>query len=289
MSGIDSINHVGIVARRHQITCHRYEEMGFVLTPFSAHEGAWKPGGAVQRLGTGNRCVMFADSFLEILGSVDEAEPAPRISNFLARHQGAHIICFGTPDIEAVAARLVKTNIKNSGVLPLQREVDTPEGARTMQVKRLQFAPGETPEGYIQVAQHLTPEYVHQPRFTRHSNGAYRLSDAMVVAAHMAPVAAAYAGFLGLEPRAEPFGVRFEIGRSFALRIVSLDQAVNVLPGTMFPPIPGIAGIVFRTNDLAGTERILRGREFTVNETAGQGILTIPAEEAGGVAVQFRP
>jgi hypothetical protein len=288
MTDIDSINHVGIVARRHEATCERYEAMGFQLTPFSAHEGSWKSGGPVQRLGTGNRCVMFSDSFLEILGSVDEADPAPRITNFLARHQGAHIICFGSPEIEAVATRLSSAGVKNSGVLPLQRDVDTPQGMRTMKVKRLQFAPDETPEGYIQVAQHLTPEYIYQPRFTGHSNQAYRLSDAVLVADDVPAVAAAYGRFLGLAPRPDEFGIRFDIRGNFALRIILLRDAPKVLPGTLLPPIPGIAGIVFRTRDLKAAKRILEDRGFAFTETKDGDIVTIPAEEAGGVAVQFQ-
>ena len=285
MADIDTINHVGIVARSHRVICGRFEAMGFQLTPFSAHEGAWKPGGAVQPLGTGNRCVMFADSFLEILGSVDEDRPAPRITGFLQRHQGAHIICFGTADIEAVAVRLNKTGIENSGVLPLQREVKTPDGMRTMRVKRLQFTPGATAEGYIQVAQHLTPEYIHQPRFMHHANAGYRLSDVLIIADDMARLVARYAGYLGSSYAVTQSGVRFQIGDAFGLHFASAMDAARLLPGSLLPPIPGIASITFRTASVERASELLKssGIAFVEHEEG----LILPAQEAGGVAVRF--
>ena len=69
MTDIDNINHVGMVVRDLKATVARFEAMGFQLTPFSAHSGAWKPGEQVQRFGSGNRCVMFANNYLEILAS----------------------------------------------------------------------------------------------------------------------------------------------------------------------------------------------------------------------------
>jgi hypothetical protein len=92
MNDIDNINHVGIVVRNLGSTAARYEEMGFQLTPYSPHSGAWKPGAPVQSFGSGNRCVMFANNYLEILGTEDPNKPTERLAGYLARHQGAHIV-----------------------------------------------------------------------------------------------------------------------------------------------------------------------------------------------------
>ena len=157
MNDIDSINHVGMVVRDLADTTTRYEAMGFMLTPFSPHSGAWKPEEKVQPLGTGNRCVMFANNYLEILANSDPAVPSTRLAAYLRHHQGAHIICFGSQKLEAVDARLRTSGVETSGVIPLQRDIDTPEGIRTAKFQRVQFAPEDSPEGYIQAAHHLTP------------------------------------------------------------------------------------------------------------------------------------
>ena len=44
MKDIDNINHVGMAVRDLAATVARYEAMGFQLTPYSEHSGAWKPG-----------------------------------------------------------------------------------------------------------------------------------------------------------------------------------------------------------------------------------------------------
>lgn len=115
---IDNINHVGMAVRDLRDTTSRYERLGFQLTPFSPHSGAWKPGEAVQKLNSGNRCVMFATNYLEILASEDPAAPAPRIENFLKHHQGGCIICFNSEAVQAADQRLVASGIKTSGVIP---------------------------------------------------------------------------------------------------------------------------------------------------------------------------
>ena len=162
---INNINHVGIAVRDLAATSERYQAMGFQLTPYSPHSAAWKPGDPVQPLGSGNRCVMFENTYLEILASEDPMRPAARIANFLKHHQGAHIICFDCGDCDLVDKRLRSQGIDTSGVIALQREIDTPDGVRTAKFERTQFAPRNSPEGYIQASRHLTPEYIYQPRY----------------------------------------------------------------------------------------------------------------------------
>ena len=71
---INNINHVGMAVRDIAVTVDRYEAMGFQLTPYSPHSAAWKPGDPVQPLGSGNRCVMFESTYLEILASENRAK-----------------------------------------------------------------------------------------------------------------------------------------------------------------------------------------------------------------------
>jgi catechol 2,3-dioxygenase-like lactoylglutathione lyase family enzyme len=103
---IDNINHVGMVVRDLVATTARYEAMGFQLTPYSPHSGAFKPDEPVKPLGSGNRCVMFENTYLEILANEDPAKPAERITNFLKHHQGAHIICFDCANCDHVNRRV---------------------------------------------------------------------------------------------------------------------------------------------------------------------------------------
>jgi catechol 2,3-dioxygenase-like lactoylglutathione lyase family enzyme len=282
---IDNINHVGIAVRDLADTVRRFEAMGFQLTPYSPHSAAWKPGEAVQPQGSGNRCVMFGSDYLEILASEDPGRPAARITNFLKRHQGAHIICFNTEDPQAVDQRLQSEGIATSGVIPLQREIDTPLGVRTAKFARIQFAPEHSPEGYIQAALHLTPENIYQPRYIRHPNGCTSLHRTVVVTDTLDAFADKYRKYTGIAPIAHTGSVDFHFPLGTRLTIIDVKHATALLPGTLFPPIPGIAAVSFRTPDLAAQRTRLQDNGFAFSEAIGR--LVVPAEQASGVAVMF--
>lgn len=285
LADIHSVNHVGMAVRDIDQTSHRYEQMGFKLTPFSAHSGAWKPGAAVTKLGSGNRCVMFANNYLEILANEDPDKPSERLAGFLHHHQGGHIICFGSEDLPSVEKRLIANQLKTSGVLPLQRDVDTPTGTHTAKFERMQFAPDESPEGYIQAAKHLTPEYIYQPRYIDHPNGCNELSDTILVVDDMVRFKQRYQVYTGVTPKDNDGILTFHFDLCSRLTIMTQAHAIQHLPGTLYPPIPGIAGVGFRCPDLAAQARRLRSARIPfieVNQT-----LVVPAEEACGIAVVF--
>lgn len=286
---IDSINHVGIVVRDLGVTTARYEAMGFTLTPFSPHMGAWKPGDAVTRLGSGNRCVMFGHNYLEILANEDPAVPSARLEGYLKHHQGGHIICFNSEDLPSVERRLLASGLKTSGVLPLQRDVDTPDGVRTAKFERVQFAPDESPEGYIQAARHLTPAFVYQPRYTAHANGCTELSSTTVVVEDLPAFLDRYATYTGVQAQVHADGGEATFRFSLCSRLALMDRATaqRQLPGTLYPPLPGIAAVGFRCPDLARQAQRLREQRIPFNEAGGR--LVVPAEEASGIAVVFEP
>ena len=282
---IDSINHVGMAVRDLAQASRRFGDMGFVLTPYSPHSGAWKPGEPVQKFGSGNRCVMFAHNYLEILAAENPAVPVARIEAFLAHHQGGHIICFNSETPEAVDARLAQAGVRTSGVIPLQRDIDTPDGVRTAKFQRVQFAPDDSPEGYIQAARHLTPEYIYQPRYTSHPNGCTALSDCIVVADDVEHFARKYERYIGSPARREGSAWRFDFPLVGRLTLVGYRDVRDRLPGTLLPPLPGIAAVAFRTPDLAAQRARLAAAGITVREVGAR--LLVPAEEACGIAVLF--
>ena len=282
---IDSIHHVGMAVRDHAVATARFEAMGFMLTPYSPHSGAWRPGEKVQALGSGNRCVMFAHNYLEILASEHLSAPAPRIEAFLARHQGAHIICFNSETPDLVEARLKAAGMGSSGVIPLQRDIETPEGIRTAKFERVQFAPEDSPEGYVQAARHLTPQYIYQPRYIRHPNACDALTDCFVVTDDLDAFARKYERYLGAPLTRDGVAWRFDFSLVGRLTLIHHRDVRNLLPGTLLPPLPGVAAVAFRCPDLGAQSRRLTDAGLTVREAGGR--LLVPAEEACGVAVLF--
>lgn len=289
---LHSVNHVGMAVRSMDAAAARFAALGFVLTPFSVHAGAWQPGQSVRPLGQGNRCIVFPHNYLEILASEDPARLPERLARFLARHQGGHIICFGTDVPDAVDARLKQAGIATSGVIPLQRDVDTPQGTRTAKFARIQFAPDASPEGYIQAAQHLTPEHIHQARYMTHPNGVDALTETFVVVDDVEAFVRRYATYCGVDAtRDGPKHVfRVADAAKFPLvskvSIVATRDAPGVLPGSLLPPAPAIAGVAFRTPRLDALRARLDAAGIRWNADA-DGRVVVPAEEALGVALVF--
>jgi hypothetical protein len=266
-------------------TTARYEAMGFQLTPFSAHAGAWKSGEPVRALGSGNRCVMFDGNYLEILADADAAAPSPRLAGYLRHHQGAHIVCFGSEQLEALDARLRAAGIATSGVIPLQRDVDTEDGMRTAKFQRVQFAPGESPEGYIQAAHHLTPAFVYQPRYLRHPNGCTALSNVFIVVDDIEGFVVRYARYTGVEPVRESGVATFRLPKGNRLSLLRPAAALELLPETLHPPLPGIVAVAFRCPDLGALRERLR--QSAIYACSAGPRLVVPAEHASGVALVF--
>ena len=175
--------------------------------------------------------------------------------------------------------------IETSGVIPLQRDIDTPDGLRTAKFERTQFAPNDSPEGYIQATRHLTPEYIYQPRYIHHANGCFQLAETILVADDLRAFERRYHNYLNITPEREGDLVRFRLPLGTTLTLTDLKHAPSLLPGTLFPPIPGIAAVGFRTRDLKGTKDRLKANAFTVIETGDR--VLVPAEEASGIALMF--
>jgi catechol 2,3-dioxygenase-like lactoylglutathione lyase family enzyme len=285
VSDLDSINHVGIVVRDMDATASRFEAMGFQLTPYSPHAGAFTPGETAKPFGSGNRCIMFANNYLEILASEDPANPSPRLTGYLEHHEGAHILCFNADRLADVDRRLAVAGVATSGVIPLERTIDTAEGPRLARFERVQFAPGATPEGYVQAATHLTPEYIYQPRHTVHENGCDELSEAVVVTDDLDAMSAAYARYIGSDGQRDAYSTVFQLPRLSRLTLLDRRAANDRLPHSQLPPVPGIAAVTFRTRDLIALRERLE-RNGAGPATVGERIMVV-AERASGVAFLF--
>ena len=80
-------------------------------------------------------------------------------------------------------------------------------------------------------------------------------------------------------------GWRFVLPRGTVLSIVPAGTATSWLPGSLLPPLPGIAAVSFTLPDMQAQAVRLKAAGFTVAETGGR--LVVPAEEACGLAVIF--
>ena len=141
---------------------------------------AFVPDGPVVPFGTGNRCIMLREGYIELIAIVDPAAFSNTLDRFLARYAGIHIIALGIEDETANLDRLRRSGIDIPGVAYLERPVDDadPSGPRA-RFARLPLP--DAPEGRLQLIRHLTPEAIWQERFLTHPNHAVGLAEVVVV------------------------------------------------------------------------------------------------------------
>jgi len=286
---IDSVNHVGHVVHDLYAAAARFEAMGFVLSPLSMHFGSPGPGEPAQPLGSGNRCAIFPENYVELVAHVDTDKFDLFCGRYLERFEGAHIVCFGCGDAGVVDARLVAAGIGTSGVIPLQRDLDTPDGERTAKFDCVHFEASETPEGLIQAAHHQTPEYIHQARYLDHPNKVVALSDVYLSSTDAGATAARYEALTGRAANNTDGRFVFEMPRPAGSRltILAAGDVAAWLPGAAEHPDPHLAGYAFATTDLDAVARQLDAAEIA---HARQGErLVVPASDAFGAAVAFEP
>ncbi|MFI9635330.1 VOC family protein [Nocardia sp. NPDC051929] len=287
MTDIDRIDHSVLYTTDMDATAGTYEALGFTLTPLSMHMGSDRPGGERKPMGAGNRCALFGSTYLELLGLFGDGSVDPwQIRPLIAQYEGLHGCSFGCADAEAVERRLRAADLSSSGVLPLQRDVDTPDGPATARFEAVHLDRALTPEGLIHIARHLTPELIHQSRYLDHANGATHLHSVLLVVddTELAATVDRYARILDVRPLTEPplTVLPLTVGR---MEIVAVSDFEVVLPGEPVPALPYLAGQAVAVADLDAARKLVVGNGFTVRELPGG--FFVGAAEARGGAVAF--
>lgn len=266
------LDHVGVAGADLQSLSDAYERLGFRLTPPAPHY-APGPDGAPQRTGTGNRCAMLREGYLELIAVIDPARPSATLERMVARHRGIHILAFAIEDAEAELARLRADGLAIDSIAWLERPIGGNGAGGVARFARLPLP--DAPEGRLQLIQHLTPELLWQPPLLDQPNRAVALEEAVIAAANREETLARLARLTGIAPSGDV--IALPRGR---VRVTDRDP----LPGVPAPVRPVIAAVVLRTDDGATAIRRLCGE--LGRDTAG-GFL-VPPENAAGAALLFR-
>jgi Glyoxalase-like domain len=292
-SKIDIIHHAGLISEDLGGVVAQYERLGFTFTPLSHVRITISPGADPVYIGLGNRNAIFERNYLEVVGIPDpdiwakfplEKRGPFNIDERLKRYRGLHIMHFGTEDIEGVRAQYIAEAQPISEVARLQRMVDTPDGERLMQARCIFYPPTANPEGLIQVAQHVTPQYALQPRYMNHLNCAKRLSEVIVCSDAPEQSAAKYSRYSGHAVTRHGDLHIVDLGHT---RIVTVDPTglEKLVPGYLLHPMPFLAGFTISTADIARARAHLSEQGVPFADVNGR--LVVSPDNGYGSAVLF--
>ena len=194
-----SLDHLGAIVRDLGDGAKRWEKLGFTLSPSSRQSGKMPGRDEEGPWATANRCAIFQQGYLELIGVVDPACFNPW-TKFIGRFEGLHLLALRVANADAAYADLAaRTDTMNA---PVQRErkLDVNGVECTMRFRNIFSRDEAYPEGRYIVLEHQTPEYLWQPRFQTHPNGALALETAMVCAEDLPGQRARLETVVGLPP-----------------------------------------------------------------------------------------
>jgi len=262
------------------------QRLGFTLTPFSAQSHRLETGGPLLPAGTGNRCVMLREGYLEFLTPTGNTPLADQLRTAIGRYVGVHVIAFGTAAPDVDHARLSKAGFKPLAPIALERTIDTPDGEEVARFTVVRVPAGTMAEGRIQFCQHHTPGLLWQSRWVDHANRASGLAGVVICVEDPERTAHRYSAFTGLPPQVAGKSWRIDTSRGYLLFVAPdvLRQALEMQP----PVLPWIAGYVLKSDDVVATSGYLRDSGFRVQAAGNRRVLVPLPSAPGGIAI-FEP
>lgn len=272
------LDHVMIGVRDLEGARADYMRLGFTPAPRGDHVGR----------ATSNYCIMFPDTYLELIGIVRPELDAGGLAESLdLRGEGLQKLALGTPDADAAKADLEAAGLHPEGPQDLARPLQ-PSG-RMVRFRNLMIPSADTAGLGLFLCGHKTPELMRTPELLRHPNGATAFAGITAVVADPAPAAAALARVFGREAvTATNYGAMVETGRG-RIHLATPANFAMLHDGAVAPPLPLPAWYALRVavESLDGAAAYLQGQGIPYEPFNG-GIRVDP-QRARGVLLEFVP
>lgn len=218
------------------------KRLGFLLSPETPQQGAVPGEDGMRPWATANRCALFREGYLELIGIRAPGRFNPW-SHFMARHEGIHIAAFRCDSADEAWPGMAAQGFAP----PVQRARSTPAG--DMRFRNIFSEDDCWPEGRIIVIEHQTPEVLWRPELLEHPNGASALRQCLFVSGRPDELAARLAGF-GADPAGHA--------------ALSAGDFAETFPGEAAPPLPCMAGQVIAFADPDRAVRLIEANGVPV-------------------------
>ena len=175
------LDHTGCIVNAFATGAAQWERLGFQLTPVSPQRGAVPGREGFHPWATANRCVILRNTYLELIGVVDPAAFNPW-ARFIAKNEGLHILALRCADAEFAHAILSARTDALLPPVPRERILDVDGEQRAMRFRNIFSRDDAWPEARYLVIEHQTPDFLWQPHYQQHENGACDLVAVTFVA-----------------------------------------------------------------------------------------------------------
>ncbi len=263
MAPITRLDHVIIAVKSLDAAAATFKRLGFTLTPRGLHEGK----------GTGNHCIMFGSTYIELLGIVDETGTKGRLAERVnARGEGAMGIAYGADDADQTYAALQAASVDAEPPNDLSRPLDLDGKRDIVRFRNIMLPKLALPDTMQFVCTHTTPELTRARReWMLHPSGAMGVAEVILVANDVA------AAQRELAPAS--------LTNSAITVMTATDAASRFGKALQGAPKQGIVAITIRVNEPDAAAAMLDMAKIPHHETKN-GVI-VPASAAHGVVVEF--
>lgn len=274
---IDAIDHALVGAHDLAAAGKFWRSLGFTLTPRAVHGGG----------ATANHCVMFRDSYVELIAATGEGESA-MAHGLSSRPPGGVGLAFASADADATVSALRDAGIETADPVDLQRPLDLDGAVEIVKFRNVMFDAG-IPGVFAFACHHVTPALTRaRHEWQLHANGATGVMEYVIAADDPSTWRPALERLFGFERVADaPHGLSVILeGTALAvMNPVGLTARFGAKAVEGAPPAPGLAALVFGVNepDAAGAMMDMGGVAY-VEHPHG---LVVAAKHAGGLIVAF--
>ena len=277
---VQGLDHLLIVAHDLEAACRTYERLGFRAAPRGRHIG-W---------GTANYCLMLERDYLELLGIVDDSQFLNGLDETLAtRGEGLSAAAFAGADLDRSAGLLRESGVQVDEPQDLKRTIEAADGELLPRFQLLHLPRPATPGLPAFICKHHTPELVWQRGWSDQPNGARRIAGLTVMLEDPGAVAVPYAEIFGFRSVTNTDNLVTVDCGGCRLRFTDAEGLLALHPQARAyssPPPEGPVAMQVEVADKAAAANVLQanGERF---ERSRDGMLHVPAAEAGGVMLDF--
>jgi catechol 2,3-dioxygenase-like lactoylglutathione lyase family enzyme len=263
MVPLTRLDHVVIAVKNLDAAAATYKKLGLTLTPRGLHQGK----------GTGNHCIMFPSTYVELLGIVDETGAKGRLAERVnARGEGGMAIAYGADDADKTYAALQAAGIAAEPPNDLSRPLDLDGKSEMVRFRNIMLPKLALPETMQFVCTHATPHLTRARReWQLHPSSATGVAE-VVIAVEDVSAAESQLAAPTLTNAAITLVTPADAERRFGKSL----QGV---------PKNGIVALAIRVNEPDAAAAMLSMAKVPHQETR-RGVI-VPASASHGVMIEF--
>lgn len=268
---VKGLDHVVVMVDGIDAAQAAYQRLGFQVQPRGFHK----------KLGTANHLMIFDNDYFEILGIVEDTEFNAERRQWLKSGGGLANVALATDGADLAHQAFQAAGLQPDAPLSFDRAVEIDGRTEQARFRTVRIPKTHMPVVGFFVCEHVTPQFVYRPEWTRHPNGARSILGVTVIAEQPTKWIGTLEKYFGAGAvRRDGEGLVVDTGTQ-PVRYMSRAAYAARYPGIV--PVrsddhPALLRV--RVENLSACEALLKGNGVKVLRPDGERLLVSPAEAA---------